>query len=108
MAQAGGARASQPEVKQADARGTQQADLDALLQLAGQHLGRQEYVKALKAYTRAVDLDPASEEACEGKVASLRRLGRPRGALKACEFALRSLPACQPLLDARAELTVQL
>jgi len=76
---------------------------------AGQrHLERQEYVMAFKAYTRAVKAEPANAEAVLGKVAAMRALRRPRGALRACEDALVMLPECQPLLAARQELVVEL
>jgi len=66
------------------------------------------YVLALKAFNRVLELDPREETSCVGKVCALRRLNRPRGALKACEAALLNLPEQDLLLSLRSELWEEL
>jgi len=68
------------------------------------HLEHQEHVKALKAFTRALELDPADEEAGRWKVITLQRLERPRGALRSCLISLSHRPESTALLALRDEL----
>lgn len=68
------------------------------------YIGEQDHVKALKAFGRALEIDPADQEAAQGKVLALQSLKRPRGALRACLVALSHCPDCKALLEARDEL----
>eukprot|EP00932_Pfiesteria_piscicida_P000378 SRR837773.10369.p2 GENE.SRR837773.10369~~SRR837773.10369.p2 ORF type:complete len:397 (+),score=127.26 SRR837773.10369:87-1193(+) len=83
-------------------------DVQGWCEVGARHIQEQQFVQALKAYSRAVDIDPDDMAACVGKVTALQLLKRPRGALKACALALQRLPGCQPLLGARGDLVAEL
>mmetsp|Transcript_20608 Transcript_20608/g.42765 ORF Transcript_20608/g.42765 Transcript_20608/m.42765 type:complete len:415 (+) Transcript_20608:50-1294(+) len=77
---------------------------DAIVREGMDHLELQDHVKAMKAFTRALELDPADEEAGRGKVLSLQGLRRPRGALRSCLISLSYRPESKSLLSLRDEL----
>jgi len=77
---------------------------EALVQAGREHLERQDHVKAMKTFSKVLELDPADEEAGRGKVLALQRLKRPRGALRTCLVSLSHRPGCRPLLALRDEL----
>jgi len=72
------------------------------------HLAQHEHVKALKAFSRVLELSPTDTEASRGKVLALQGLNRPRGALRACLVALKLQSEWQPLLALREELVAEL
>eukprot|EP00418_Pyrodinium_bahamense_P019096 CAMPEP_0179125502 /NCGR_PEP_ID=MMETSP0796-20121207/59357_1 /TAXON_ID=73915 /ORGANISM="Pyrodinium bahamense, Strain pbaha01" /LENGTH=395 /DNA_ID=CAMNT_0020824203 /DNA_START=132 /DNA_END=1319 /DNA_ORIENTATION=- len=84
--------------------GEQQVALRAGLR----HLAQHEHVKALKAFSRVLELSPTDTEASRGKVLALQGLNRPRGALRACLVALKLQSEWQPLLALREELVAEL
>uniref|UniRef100_A0A7S2MZA0 Cytochrome b5 heme-binding domain-containing protein n=1 Tax=Alexandrium andersonii TaxID=327968 RepID=A0A7S2MZA0_9DINO len=79
-------------------------ELQLNVQAAKGHLKEHEYVKAMKAFTRALEIKPADQEANEGKVLALQCLRRPRGALRSCLIALSHCPDSKQLLEMRDTL----
>jgi len=105
---AGAAGAGTAAVTGAAAGARHKEQLEAKMRVATEHLVRDDYVQAMKAFSSVLLLDPSNQEAGIGKVLALQRLKRPRGALRSCLISLDHCAGCEQLSALRDDLLKEL